>query len=500
MQKSQMETSRIRHHVSEWSRLAWLAVATVLVVGLYLLFSRATYTNGFPLDDAWIHQTYARNLGQNGEWAFISGQPSSGSTSPLWTVLLAIGYSLNLPYLGWTYLLGAISLLTVAWTGENLSRGYFPADTIKIPLAGLFLAGEWHLAWASVSGMETLLSAAFVLVALHQVTHAQGSRWGLVGLLIGLGVWIRPDLITLLGPAGFVLGLSKGELKKHLVNLGWLAGGLGLIFTPYLLFNLTVQGSLWPNTFYAKQAEYASLQNLLILARFWNQLRLPLIGAGIFLVPGFGWAVWQAWRYKHWGVLAGAIWFAGYAFIYALRLPVTYQYGRYLIPAMPVFFIIGLIGSYQMVGRLRLSRVGWLWARVGILSAAAVWLAFGWIGAGRYSQDVAIVEQEMVAPARWIAAHTSEDVLIAAHDIGAAGYFSQRQLLDLAGLISPQVIPFMRDEARLARYLDQEAVDYLVVLDGWYEHLPDGKTVVFRSEGKYALSSGGSNMLIYQWK
>ncbi len=46
---------------------------------------------GFPLDDAWIHQTYARNLALLAEWAFIPGQLSAGSTSPLWTILLAPG-------------------------------------------------------------------------------------------------------------------------------------------------------------------------------------------------------------------------------------------------------------------------------------------------------------------------------------------------------------------------------------------------------------------------
>jgi hypothetical protein len=81
--------------------------------------------------------------------------------------------------------------------------------------------------------------------------------------------------------------------------------------------------------------------------------------------------------------------------------------------------------------------VGWLLARVGIISGGIVWLAFLGIGANRYAQDVAIIQTEMVETALWISDNTPPESLIAAHDIGAAGYFANRPLVDLAGLISP---------------------------------------------------------------
>ena len=72
--------------------LIYLLLSTLSVMG-YLLISRLTYRVGFPLDDAWIHLTYARNLATHGEWAFVPGQASAGSTAPLWSALLAIGFS-----------------------------------------------------------------------------------------------------------------------------------------------------------------------------------------------------------------------------------------------------------------------------------------------------------------------------------------------------------------------------------------------------------------------
>ena len=73
----------------------WLYLLALLI--LIQALSAAIYIGktgqpGFPLDDAWIHQTYARNLGLHGVMAFSPGQPSTGSTSFGWTFLLAVGF------------------------------------------------------------------------------------------------------------------------------------------------------------------------------------------------------------------------------------------------------------------------------------------------------------------------------------------------------------------------------------------------------------------------
>jgi 4-amino-4-deoxy-L-arabinose transferase-like glycosyltransferase len=229
--------------------------------------------------------------------------------------------------------------------------------------------------------METLLHASLVLLVLWKVGSANGRGWFWIGLLAGLGVWIRPDAITLLGPAGLVLLLCEPGWKKRLAGLAWLGAGAAVFFLPYLLFNLQVQGSLWPNTFYAKQAEYATHRQAPLLLRFWDELKLPLVGAGIFLLPGFAACLAQSVKSRNWPILGAAAWFFGYALLYALRLPVTYQYGRYFMPAMPVYFLLGLAGSFLLLGRLRHRRTGgvsragwraasWLMARVALLSGA----------------------------------------------------------------------------------------------------------------------------------
>ncbi len=143
-----------------------IAGAVLLIVIIYLLTSQVTYGIGFPLDNSWIHQTYARNLALHGEWAFRTGFPSAGSTSPLWSALLAIGFLLRLSPHIWTYFLGAVTLFALAVISEWAVRKIVASYRPRFPWVGIFIAFEWHLAWAAMSGMETLLHGLIVTTVL----------------------------------------------------------------------------------------------------------------------------------------------------------------------------------------------------------------------------------------------------------------------------------------------------------------------------------------------
>ncbi len=479
-------------------RAVWvLAGIALLSMGLYLAFSAVYYHIGFPLDDAWIHQTYARNLALRGEWSFLPGQPSGGSTSPLWSALLAIGFWLGLaPYI-WTFSLGMLALWGMAVLGESMVRRLVPAYRPRFPWVGAALALEWHLVWASASGMETLLFALLATATLVLVISGSQKHFNL-GLLIGLSVWVRPDGVTLLGPAVLATLLMQSSWSKRLRALVNLGMGFGSLFALYLLFNLMISGSPLPNTFYAKQAEYADTLKLPFLARFGNEALPVLEGMGVVLSPGMVFTLVSALRRRAWGVLAAAIWFVGFLALYAWRLPVTYQYGRYIMPAMPIFFLLGLAGLVEFT-LVRGSRWRWVLSASWRLAAGGVLAAFWALGALHYARNVALIESEMVATAKWVSANVPPDALVAAHDIGALGYFGGHNLVDLAGLISPEVKPFLRDEDRIAAYLDERGVTYLVTFPDWYPHLTSGLSPVFTTGAPYAPALGESNMAVYRW-
>ncbi len=474
-----------------------LAGIVALSAGAYLLASRFYYGIGFPLDDAWIHQTYARNLVFYGEWAFVHGQPSAGSTAPLWSALLALGFLLHLgPYI-WTYFLGALLLWALAMLAEFTLRSWIPSYCPRFPWAGVLMALEWHLVWSSVSGMETLFAAFLTTLALMMII-LKTRRWFGLGALIGLSIWVRPDGITLLGPALLTAIFVESSWMRRTRALAIVILGFGGLFALYLLFNLWLAGSLWPNTFYAKQAEYAVLLQQPFLTRLANEPLQLVTGAGAILLPGVILALATAVRRRDWSVLAVTIWIAGFLVLYAWRLPATYQHGRYIVPVMPVFFLLGLAGMVEFL-QVRGLRGRWMLATSWKLATGLTLVLFWGRGAFAYAGDVAFIESEMVTTARWVAANVPPKALVAAHDIGALGYFGDRDLVDLAGLVSPDVIPFIRDEAQLADYLDEQKVDFLVTFPDWYPSLTSDLIPVFSTGAPYAPSMGETNMAVYQW-
>ncbi len=367
-----------------------------------------------------------------------------------------------------------------------------------IPWVGLLVAFEWHLVWASVSGMETILHAlvAFILLVL---LIKKTSHWLLLGALAGMSVWVRPDGITFLGPIIFIILISLPGWKKRLRALFLVAFGFAIFFLPYLVFNLVVGGKALPTTFYAKQAEYSNWQVSLILQRIGEGALQLVTGPGIALLPGALITTWWAFRKRNWGFIAAVLWIIGYIGIYLFRLP-AYQHGRYLMPAMPIYFFIGLYGIYLAYMALKTQKRAWGLIKVAWGGAVTIiCIAFWYLGMQSYNQDVRFIESEMVDTAKWVAAHIPVHALVATHDVGALGYFGDHGLVDMAGLISPEVIPFLRDEAALADYLNSKGVTYLVTFPDFYPLLTSGLQPVFSTGAPFAPALGGTNMVVYHW-
>lgn len=497
-----------RYFSNSYFVVGFLAICAGLSLGGYLVASEYIHRIGYPLDDAWIHQTYARNLGENLAWEFIPGQPSAGSTAPAWTFLLAIGYSLGLNSYVWTFLLGWLVLWSLAistWIGLKI---LIPAYQHLGILAGLLVIFEWHLTWAAGSGMETLLAGFIAIVAIIWMTFLGNQmrreisldwHWLGIGVLIGVGIWVRPDLITLTAVAALTILLNNLNFRIKIRSGLFVAFGILITVIPYILFNLEISGEIWPNTFYAKQAEYAVLRTFPIWQRFFNVIGQPLTGVGIVLLPGFIWFGINSIRTRSWAQISSFIWVFIYLLVYTLRLPVSYQHGRYVMPVIPAICLFGLVGMIWLIEAAakrnwyRILRTAW--TLVVIIIIFSFWM----LGLSAYARDVAVIESEMVDMARWVADNTDEHSILAAHDIGALGYFAGRDLLDLAGLVSPEVIPFIRDEKALRRHINKKGASYLVTFPDWYPELTTNVNMIYQTNGQFSPKMGGENMSLFEW-
>ena len=90
----------------------WLYLASELYV-----FGRLA----LPLDDSWIHLQFARNLAAGEGLAYQPGRWVAGSTAPLWTALLAIGYVLPVGPLAWAKALGVAFFLGTVHAADRLA-------------------------------------------------------------------------------------------------------------------------------------------------------------------------------------------------------------------------------------------------------------------------------------------------------------------------------------------------------------------------------------------
>jgi len=476
-----------------------IGTAALVSCLLYLIYCYSIEGWGFPLDDSWIHHTFARNFAENLKWVFNKGELSGGSTGPVWGLLLSLVYFLGIPPIIGTYFMGFLLLWGLSVSGADLIAKIFPGRRFVSLGAGIMLASEWHLVWSALSGMETIL-LILISLFLFNLIVSEEKKWLLIGLLIGLAIWIRPDGITLLGPALYSIPFKNRTPRNIIKSTLLILAGVLFLGILYFAFNLHVAGDLWPNTFYAKQAEYAYLQETPFLTRFLDLSKQSLVGVGILLLPGLIIYVVMIINQRRWDILSPLIWAVGYIGLYAWRLPVVYQHGRYIMPALPVIYLMGAAGLGHILLEINPREWKKIIMRTWLLSSIIVAAAFLILGARAFGMDVAVINTEMVRTAKWIDLNLEEDAVIAAHDIGALGYYSERKIIDLAGLISSDVIPFIRDEKSIKNYLAEKEPDYLMSFPSWYPEMTADLIEVYKTKGKYSPLFGMDNMSIYSWE
>ncbi|HEU5369589.1 MAG TPA: hypothetical protein VFU69_14040, partial [Ktedonobacterales bacterium] len=335
----QQKTKRALWEQTSWllnrrGKLVILGVFTALAVAIYLLIN---HVPGFPLDDAWIHQDFARTLAQHGVFAYAPGQSGAGSTSPLWVLLLTPAQTVpgGAPLwlvIAWADALGSLALFGLACATSALVEGWLADVDERLRALGSLAAGlavivEWHLTWAALSGMETLLFVFLSVLLLLGVDRSWHPDW--LGLLAARLTATRPEGAVLAALVAAALALRSGTRlapgfrcwRPVLIYLGVYA--LGIL--PLLAVNEAASGHLLPSTFYAKGAYYAlGTGELTRLASYALGVleflgSSPLVALGL---PGTIYALWLARRNARqgmqWLALAWAIALIG---VYAIHLP-----------------------------------------------------------------------------------------------------------------------------------------------------------------------------------
>jgi hypothetical protein len=171
---------------------------------------------------------------------------------------------------------------------------------------------------------------------------------------------------------------------------------------------------------------------------------------------------------------------------YWFYLPRVYQNGRYLMPSLPFIILLALEGIHriilllQKIERRKLSVVLEGVVLVVIL-CGGLWTEIRAIP--RYRTDVCnsghYTLQRQIRAAVWIKDNLPADAVIAAHDVGALGYYSDRKIVDMIGLITPGAIPYIHDKNQLLAWMSREHVTHIAAFRDWFD--VDRRNPVFQT-------------------
>jgi hypothetical protein len=181
----------------------------------------------------------------------------------------------------------------------------------------------------------------------------------------------------------------------------------------------------------------------------------------------------------------------GMALLAPYRGP-AFQEGRYSIHLLPIAIVVLTVA---LTGRARLPR---------LLLAVPLALALVALppAAERYAWGVQNINAMQVHLGRWLDAHTPRDSVLAVNDIGAIAFVSRRPILDLMGLVTPEILPYRRDgETGVIRFVEERCPEYVVVFPSWFPRLTaraDLLTPVYAVRLARNEVSGGPEMVVYR--
>lgn len=434
---------------------------------------------GFPLDDSWIHHVYARSLAGGGFFEYVPGRPEAGFTSPLWVLLLTpIWWLTDDPRTAAlaTKVLGVALAIGVSVLADRLATRLSGARWAGV-LAGVAVAVDPALTFAALSGMEVVLAALAMLAALLAWRQ---ERWLLAGVMLACCLLARPEcalVVVLIVGAEW----ARTRARPVWVDLAELAVPTLVVGALWVAFCMVVAGRPLPNTFYAKHHPHSMLDVVSDVPRIFGPQLLDqtwfFFGSGFVL---FALAARRLWNDASLGreralvVLAGPIVFlAGIAWAHDILWVRAFATLRYTLPHLPWTLALLAVGAHEAVARIRAARtdrtprtraMAALLAAALALPVVALPMRFD-RSARAFAWNCQNIEEMQVRIGVWLRRHTAAGEWVATHDAGAIRVFSNRPVLDLAGL----------NEHRIgtvgAGLFAEVSPRYFVVFPTWFPHM-----------------------------
>ncbi|MDF1537697.1 MAG: hypothetical protein P1Q69_02200 [Candidatus Thorarchaeota archaeon] len=483
-------------------------IATSATCIHYLLVLLDWTVIGFNLDDSWIHLEYARSIYEGRAWEYSPGYPSTGSTSPLWSIVLSIIFFFTSDPASIVW--GVMIVSWILYFLCTFTVGYFVSDLTESLLIGsvsmiVFVVIPSNT-WLMLSGMEYPLFMLLLLLPLILMNNSGSQFDAALGLVAGLAFLARSEgiLLALIAvPIRIIQHVNARDFtRKRLVSILSMFGIAASVALPWILYCISVTGYPLPDTFYAKVGVISDTD-----VEAWNIFWTAFFGTMPFVLMGLILGVLSLLKKRPYA------WLLGISMTLLYRFTMPYQAlinnSRYITPIFGFLAISCVVGFGVHACELiksdkrpnaRMYRVLISTLLVLLIVVPSVPLYLN--QADLFGNATKNINEMQVDIGYWVAENTPEDSVLALGDVGATRFISNRTIIDLCGLVTPDIAHGNFTPGELVNYLETRDADYLIIFGKWHGFynvlMGQHMTELYRVELDDNRICGDDTMVVYE--
>jgi len=509
--------------------------STCLFSCIFYLVFEYIFTDGqmgVPLDDTWIHFQFADNFAKGYFFQYNPGEYTAGTTSPLYVIVLGSmsyiikNFIINSVFLSSVfYLLSCIFIYKISLLvlkNDNSLKGLLNSSKITPEFISLFIAlltaFTGRIVWSALSGMETTMFIFFCILGIYyHIKNLQSGKFSLLpALFISLAAVSRPEGLLLFGLYMFDISVNlikEKSVKANIRNLFFTLMIFIIITFPYLIFSYTISGHFFPNTFRGQGGGVSLIPNF-------NYLRIALIYffrdnfiTGSLYIFSLIFYIFSIRKYFQELKLLNLmfLWILLLPLVMSVLIPNWRHHVRYLIPLLPFINLIAMYLIFRILDmNISINLKEFMLKRKNFL---AVLILFSFIYYVVYAvalgKNTDNINNQQVKLAHWVKENVRKNETIAINDIGAITFINKIHIIDMAGLITPEILKYRtytwKDNLDSLNYLlKKNNVTYIIIYDEWFKEY----LAKYGSELTYITSAfldnnticGGDDMKVYKTK
>ena len=470
---------------------------------------------GFSFDDSWIHVQYARTIFEGRAWQYAWGIPSTGSSAPLWSVVIApiflFGYEHDVVVTSVLVIAAILYTLDIFLVGR-LVFSHTEKWYVAILAQAVFILVPRN-AGLMMSGMETPLAMFVLLLTLYFLPKMEWQYDLILGILAGLAYLCRPEFVLLAALCFPIRALWR--LKRDGITKRWffptvaMFGLAALVVLPWIIHCLQTTGLPLPDSYYSKLRFGVSENDISLWNFFWFTVWFPMEP---YLILGFvGGFVLLLKKRPYEFFMVTSLWI-----LYRLTMPgMSLLFAaRYLVPLFSLLAISFVAGISIVLETFLTSHQTDEWIRPHERSLLVIFilallfipsLPSYYLYVDVHANQTKNIEEMQVTLAMWVRDHIPENATIATYDVGALGFFAKGRVIDIYGLVTPIILHNYTNVLQQAQYLRAINCTYIMFYVEWFVYL---RSCIYATNGSvktlYSVHiddnvvCGTDNMAVYQ--